>query len=143
MPRKNTHHKRKIGQKIRTTIDNIIKVLEKLRVEVSAGDCVVVVEGVGDLEALEYFGISGRVCLLRDLRRISIKPTTKLILLLDFDEEGRDMTKRVYTRLSMNGVNVDLFYYRRLSEARYLGINTIEELGRYFSKRAIQLGFDY
>ena len=143
MVRKVHFHRRRVGQKIRTKLEDIVEVLEKLRNELSSSNVVVVVEGVSDVKALQSLGITGRILPLSSLRRLRIKPDTRLILLLDFDYEGREMTKKIHTRLVENKVSVDLFYYRRLSEARHLGINTIEELGRYLSKRSIQLGFDY
>ncbi len=113
-------------------VEELISLVEKLRMDVDEG-AVILVEGERDRHALSMLGVSGKVILLRELRKTIFTQhiNKRVILLLDFDSEGERMTKRVVRELTSQGINVDLFYYRRLSAARRLGINTVEELGRY------------
>ncbi|MDJ0270020.1 MAG: toprim domain-containing protein [Aigarchaeota archaeon] len=116
-------------------VEELIGLVEKLRIDVDEG-AVILVEGERDRHALTMLGVAGKVILLRELRRTIFTQhiNKRVILLLDFDREGEKMTKHIVRELTSQGINVDLFYYRKLSAARRLGINTIEELGRYLRK---------
>lgn len=112
--------------------EEIRAAVEKLRHEDESA--VVVVEGPKDEESLRHMGFGGRVIHLRSLRGfMRAKPSLgKVILLLDFDREGRNMTKRLTKMLTSEHVKVDLYYYRMLSAARRVGVNTVQDLVSLF-----------
>jgi len=133
----NFHFRRRLGKKLRLELEDLLTALEKLRNDTDE-ETIILVEGAKDKRALSYMGITGRILSLSEFNRIMKRASfwnfNRVIILLDFDEEGRRMAKRTRTRLEEQGVKVDFLYYQKLSEARRFGINTIEELGRYLAK---------
>lgn len=126
---------RKLGRRLKTELEGIIAVIEKLKHEADE-DTVILVEGQRDKQALQQLGITGRILSLREFRnevRVYLN-AERVILLLDFDEEGVEMYKRVRTRLEQQGFKVEPFYYRRLCEMRRFGVYTVEEMGRYLNR---------
>lgn len=109
-------------------VEEIRSAVEKLRSEDESA--VVVVEGPRDEESLRAMGFAGRVITLSSLRSfMRARPSVgKVILLLDFDREGRNMTRRLTKILTSEHVKVDLYYYRMLSAARRVGVNTVQDL---------------
>ncbi|MEM1944483.1 MAG: toprim domain-containing protein [Nitrososphaerota archaeon] len=111
-----------------STLEAVRAALEKLcREDESA---VVLVEGPRDEKSLRAVGFGGRVVHLRALRELvdTLPSSAKVILLLDFDREGRAMTKKVAKMLASEHVKVDLYYYRELSSVKRLGVNTVQDL---------------
>jgi len=128
-------HRRRLGRKLKAELEEIITTLEKLRNDADEAT-VILVEGQKDKRALKQLGVTGRILSLQEFRKEiqTYLNAERVILLLDFDEEGMSMYKRLKTRLEQQGFRVETFYYNRLGEIRRFGVYTIEEMGRYLSK---------
>ena len=103
----------------------------------SASDSLILVEGKRDLEALSYLGCSGNIQAyhnyksivdLADNFRVKYK---KLILLLDLDDTGRMMTRKISYLL--NQKYIDNYYRNKIIKITQGQIRTIEELRSFYN----------
>ena len=104
----------------------LIEELEK-----KALGAVIIVEGKKDLRALkplihaDFFVLSSKQSLYEKAEQIS-KKYEKAVLLLDMDEKGRELTKKMTTYLQKNGVKVDKSTGKHL--LAFCKIRTVESL---------------
>ena len=103
----------------------------------SARDSLILVEGKRDLEALSYLGCSGNIQAyhnyksivdLADNFRVKYK---KLILLLDLDNTGRIMTRKISHLLNQR--YIDNYYRNQIIKITQGKIRTIEELRSFYN----------
>lgn len=103
----------------------------------SASDSLILVEGKRDLEALSYLGCSGNIQAyhnyksivdLADNFRVKYK---KLILLLDLDDTGRMMTRKISYLLNQR--YIDNYYRNKIIKITKGKIRTIEELRSFYN----------
>jgi len=83
-------------------------------------DALIIVEGKKDIIALNKFGVEC-VSLKGDLKGFCEKVSAErdeVVLLMDTDKEGRELTKRLKTYFSLPGVKVNLFYWNCLKKLR-------------------------
>ena len=99
---------------------------------------VVIVEGQRDAEALRSLGLvkpifrdSSPGRLQADLVEEIAKSFTRVVILTDFDEKGRDLNRKLAATLEQRGLRVNETY--RLKAGRLLGtlkVSTIESLSK-------------
>src|SRR6188472_3134755 len=103
----------------------------------STKDSLILVEGKRDLEALSYLGCSGNIQIyhnykgivdLADNFRIRYK---KLILLLDLDDTGKIMTRKISHLLNQR--YIDNYYRNKIIKITQGKIRTIEELKSFYN----------
>lgn len=103
----------------------------------STKDSLILVEGKRDLEALSYLGCSGNIQAyhnyksivdLADNFRVKYK---KLILLLDLDDTGRIMTRKISHLLNQR--YIDNYYRNKIIRITQGKIRTIEELRSFYN----------
>ena len=103
----------------------------------STEDSLILVEGKRDLEALSYLGCSGNIQAyhnyksivdLADNFRVKYK---KLILLLDLDDTGRIMTRKISHLLNQR--YIDNYYRNKIIRITQGKIRTIEELRSFYN----------
>ncbi len=103
----------------------------------STKDSVILVEGKRDLEALSYLGCSGNIQIyhnyksivdLADNFRVKYK---KLILLLDLDDTGKIMTRKISHLLNQR--YIDNYYRNKIIKITQGKIRTIEELRSFYN----------
>ena len=103
----------------------------------STKDSLILVEGKRDLEALSYLGCSGNIQAyhnyksivdLADNFRVNYK---KLILLLDLDDTGRIMTRKISYLLNQR--YIDNYYRNKIIRITQGKIRTIEELRSFYN----------
>jgi len=103
----------------------------------STKDSLILVEGKRDLEALSYLGCSGNIQAyhnyksivdLADNFRVKYK---KLILLLDLDDTGRIMTRKISYLLNQR--YIDNYYRNKIIRITQGKIRTIEELRSFYN----------
>ena len=109
--------------------------MKKLNDEYLNG-ALLVVEGQRDAEALRSIGYIGEPFTLCHNESVSSLVTkaqshSKVILLLDRDQKGRILTKRVARVLEERKIRLDLFFRRRLSSATKGQVSQVEDLKRY------------
>lgn len=103
----------------------------------STKDSLILVEGKRDLEALSYLGCSGNIQVynsyknivdLADNFRVKYK---KLILLLDLDDTGKIMTRKISYLLNQR--HIDNYYRKKIIKITQGKIRTIEELKSFYN----------
>ena len=103
----------------------------------STKNSLILVEGKRDLEALSYLGCSGNIQAyhnyksivdLADNFRVKYK---KLILLLDLDDTGRIMTRKISHILNQR--YIDNYYRNKIIRITQGKIRTIEELRSFYN----------
>jgi 5S rRNA maturation endonuclease (ribonuclease M5) len=103
----------------------------------STKDSLILVEGKRDLEALSYLGCSGNIQIyhnyksivdLADNFRVKYK---KLILLLDLDDTGKIMTRKISHLLNQR--YIDNYYRNKIIKITQGKIRTIEELRSFYN----------
>ncbi|MEM1574561.1 MAG: hypothetical protein QXF09_03610 [Nitrososphaerota archaeon] len=111
-------------------IESLMKIIDDLNKEEGT---ILIVEGKRDREALKSFGFKGKILEYRQLLEFIHKERTtkKFILLVDFDQEGRNICKKLYNLLSIKGYKVDLYYWKKISEFKKYGLNEIEDIYSY------------
>lgn len=104
----------------------------------STKDSLILVEGKRDLEALSYLGCSGNIQIyhnyksivdLADNFRVRYK---KLILLLDLDDTGKIMTRKISHILNQR--YIDNYYRNKIIKITQGKIRTIEELKSFYNR---------
>ena len=109
------------------------KLIEKLKKR--ALDAIIIIEGKKDLNALkpliqaDFFVLSSTKESLYEKAEQLAQKWKKAILLLDADEKGKELTKKMTTYLQRNGVKVDSSTGKRLLSL--LNIRTVESLKRH------------
>jgi len=103
----------------------------------STKNSLILVEGKRDLEALSYLGCSGNIQAyhnyknivdLADNFRVKYK---KLILLLDLDDTGRIMTRKISYLLNQR--YIDNYYRNKIIRITQGKVRTIEELRSFYN----------
>ena len=97
---------------------------------------VVLVEGKKDTQALSSLGFVGKTieyCNNNTMSKIERKTKSynKLIILFDYDAEGRRLASKILLTLDRTSI-IELKYRRNLSFASNGGIKRIEELSKLF-----------
>jgi 5S rRNA maturation endonuclease (ribonuclease M5) len=97
---------------------------------------IVVVEGPRDVEALRNLGFKGKVTICSkvgvsdaDLAESLADGASKVIILTDFDEEGRELNKRLSRLFERRGVKIERSLRREAGRLMaYVGVYAIEAL---------------
>ena len=103
----------------------------------STKNSLILVEGKRDLEALSYLGCSGNIQAYHNYKSIvdladnfRVK-YNKLILLLDLDDNGRIMTRKISHLLNQR--YIDNYYRNKIIRITQGKIRTIEELRSFYN----------
>jgi 5S rRNA maturation endonuclease (ribonuclease M5) len=105
--------------------------LERLRLDLKGFDGFAVVEGVRDKELLLRFGFKrvveiGGKRLDEVVEELRAKGAREVVILTDFDQEGRKMAKRLDGLLESHGIKASHWLRRRVSEL--FRVKKVEEL---------------
>ncbi|MEM2912896.1 MAG: toprim domain-containing protein [Candidatus Bathyarchaeia archaeon] len=136
-------------------IERIIFLLEKLRDESSEG-ALLLVEGQRDAEALRSIGVEGEILAIKPcggsfidlIDRIAKCGKKEIVLLMDFDRYGREITERLVQNLERIGVKINLSFWRELLSLVERDLKDIEGLVTYLetlerkSGKKIYIKFD-
>jgi len=121
--------------------EQIHKVLEQLAEE-NLGGKLILVEGNKDIKALRNLGIKGKIIsvktggknLLDIISEIEASNLTEVILMLDFDRRGRELTTNLKRHIEKTGINPNLHFWLRLSSLAGKEIKDIEGLATYIER---------
>ncbi|MEM2394062.1 MAG: toprim domain-containing protein, partial [Candidatus Bathyarchaeia archaeon] len=113
-------------------------ILEYLAEEAAKG-IPIIVEGKKDMEALKALGITGRIIaaktggknLLDVISEIEECGASEVILLLDFDRRGRELTRRLKQRLEKTGPRPNIEYWNQLLQIVWKEVKDVEGLATY------------
>ena len=110
--------------------------LRRLLQEAEESGEIILVEGIRDLEALRALGYGGEVELYSQHRLLEIdlvegfaESMKTILILTDFDEEGRRLYRRLSRHLELRGVRVDRRLRREFGRLMaLLGVHAVEAL---------------
>ncbi len=119
-------------------MEELQHILEELTTEAAEGTPIIV-EGPRDRESLERLEVKGDVIsvktsgktLLDTLQEIEDHGKGEVILLMDFDRRGKEMTARLIKNLEKSSVKTNLVYWKRLSSLVGRDVKDIEGLASY------------
>jgi len=128
-------------------LEEIREVLEDLAEELSRGTPLVV-EGQKDAETLKRLEVRGDIIsaktsgktFLDVLREIEERGKNEVILLLDFDERGREWTGRLARNLEGMRIKPNLLFWRKLSSLIGRDVKDVEGLSSYIQTLQRRIG---
>ena len=123
---------------IERKIERIIFLLERLRNESSEG-ALLLVEGQKDAEALRRIGVGGEILAIKScgrsfidlIDRIEKCGGKEIILLMDFDRHGREITERLIQNLERRRIKINHSFWRELLSLVEKDLKDIEGLAAY------------
>lgn len=130
-------------------IEELGHILEELVAEAANGTPIIV-EGARDRESLERLEVKGDIIsvktsgktLLDTLQEIEDRGKGEVILLMDFDRRGKEMTARIIKNLEKSGVKSNLVFWKKLSSLVGRDVKDIEGLAAYLQTLNRKLGRD-
>ena len=127
-----------MSEHLKEKLERLQQIVTQL-IEESISETLIVVEGQKDLNTLRQFGVSGKILAIKVggkslttfLQEIEQSPPQRLILLLDFDRRGREMTAKFKQELEHERIKVDLTFWRAIRALAGREIQCIESLTSY------------
>ncbi len=127
--------------------EQIHKVLEQLAEENINGKPILV-EGRKDIKALRNLGIKGKIISIKTggknlqdiISEIEKSNLKEVILMLDFDRRGRELTKKLKHHIEKTGINPNLHFWLRLSGLAGKEIKDVEGLATYIETLKNKIG---
>ncbi|MEM3464140.1 MAG: toprim domain-containing protein [Candidatus Bathyarchaeia archaeon] len=127
--------------------EQILQILEQLAEENKSGKPILV-EGRKDAEALKELGINGQMIfaktggknLLDVISEIEASKTREVIMLLDFDRRGRELTENIKQHIEKMGIKANLYYWLRLSSLTGKEVKDVEGLAKYMKTLKSKIG---
>ncbi len=127
-----------MSTKTEKRLEKIHKLLERLEKQSSKGTPIIV-EGRNDIQTLNRLGITGDIISTKTsgksffdvVGEIEKRGKHKIILLLDFDRQGKDWTYRLSRCLEGMKITPNLLFWRRLSGLVGHDVKDIEGLATY------------
>ena len=118
--------------------EKIMQILEHLAEE-SAKGTPIIVEGKKDIKTLRMLAIEGKIIsaktggksLLEVISEIEKASNREVILLLDFDRQGRELIKKLKQHLEKIGIKPNLKFWSELSKLVGTEVKDIEGLASY------------
>jgi 2,5-diamino-6-(ribosylamino)-4(3H)-pyrimidinone 5'-phosphate reductase len=118
--------------------EKILQILEYLAEE-SANGTPIIVEGKKDIETLRMLNVEGTIIaaktsgktLLDTISEIEKTRKKEIILLLDFDRRGKELTKRLKQHLEKTEIKTNLTFWLNLSSIVGKEVKDIEGLASY------------
>ena len=112
--------------------------VEKLAADSTKG-CLIIVEGQKDHRALRQLGINGKILMAKTSRKsfldliseIEKNPSRQVILFLDFDRRGKELTKRLIQHLESVRIKTNTNYWKELQALTGRDVKDIESLPTY------------
>jgi 5S rRNA maturation endonuclease (ribonuclease M5) len=127
--------------------EEIRRLLDNLIAEAAKGTPIIV-EGPKDKISLESLQVEGNIMsaktsgktVLDVLKEIENQGKERIILLMDFDREGREMTSRIAQSLENNRIKVDLIFWKKLLGLVGRDVKDVEGLSTYVQTLSRKMG---
>ena len=118
--------------------DSLTELLHRLSVEGGSG-IPILVEGKKDVHALRRLGVKSEIeCVKASTKILIDKLDTiqgdEVIVLVDFDRDGKRLVGRITTYLESQGVKVNLGYWKEMSALVRRDVKEVEGLPSYLEK---------
>lgn len=118
--------------------EKILQILEGLAEESGKGT-LIIVEGKKDIEALRLLGMKGKIVsaktggktLLDVISEIEETEVQGVILLLDFDRRGKELTKNLRQHLEKTCIKPNLMFWRSIHRLVGAEVKDVEGLASY------------
>ena len=119
-------------------LEKILKLLERLTKESTKGTPIIV-EGRNDINALHELGLQGDIISAKSsgksfldvLGEVEGRGRREVILLMDFDRNGKEWTNRLARRLEEMRITPNLLFWKRLLGLVGHDVKDIEGLATY------------
>lgn len=129
--------------------EKIKHLLENLVVELSRGTPMIV-EGRKDAKALKKLEVTGDIICAKTsgrtfldvLREVEIRGKSEVILLMDFDDRGREWTRRLASDFERMKIKPNRVFWKRLSGLVGRDVKDIEGLSSYIKTLKGKIGKD-
>ena len=127
--------------------EQILQVLEQLAEENRSGKPIIV-EGQKDAETLREIGINGQIIfaktggksLLDVVSEIEVAGASEILMLLDFDRRGKELTERLKRHIEKAGVRANMYYWLKLSSLVGKEVKDVEGLAKYMKTLKSKIG---
>lgn len=127
--------------------EQILQVLEQLAEENRSGKPIIV-EGQKDAETLRELGINGQIIfaktggksLLDVVSEIEVAGASEILMLLDFDRRGKELTERLKRHIEKAGVRANMYYWLKLSSLVGKEVKDVEGLAKYMKTLKSKIG---
>ncbi len=128
-------------------LEKILEVIERLATELTKGT-LIIVEGRNDIDALHRLGLEGDLLSAKSsgksfldvLGEIERREKHKVVLLLDFDRRGKELTKRLARHLEEMKMAPNLILWKELLSLVGHDVKDIEGLATYLETLRRKVG---
>ena len=132
---------------LREKMEQIQQILEQLAEENKSGKPILV-EGEKDAEALKTLGITGKIIFAKKglktrldvISEIEKSSPNEIILMLDFDKEGRELTEHLKIYIEKTGIKANIHYWLKLSRLTGREVKDVEGLAKYLKTLKNKIG---
>jgi 5S rRNA maturation endonuclease (ribonuclease M5) len=129
-----------LSTRLKKKEEKILDILDAL-LDQSAKGIPIVVEGRKDEEALRCFNVSGPILTFKTggksfvdaISEIEATEASTIILLLDFDRRGQEVTYQIKQNLERAKINPELKFWRDLRDLLIRDVQAIESLTAYMA----------
>jgi 5S rRNA maturation endonuclease (ribonuclease M5) len=127
-----------LSTRLKEKAEQIQQILEQLAEESKSGKPVIV-EGRKDEQALKSLGVTGKMVFAKKglktiidvISEIEDKCPKEVILMLDFDREGRELTEKLRNHMEKAGIKANIHYWIKLSSLTGREVKDVEGLATY------------
>lgn len=127
-----------MSTRLKEKAEQIQQILEQLAEESKSGKPVIV-EGRKDEQALKSLGVTGKMVFAKKglktiidvISEIEDKCPREVILMLDFDREGRELTEKLRNHMEKAGIKANIHYWIKLSSLTGREVKDVEGLATY------------
>jgi len=127
-----------LSTRLKEKEEQILQVLEQLVEENKSGKPILV-EGLKDAGTLRELGVNGQIIfaktrgksLLDVISEIESSKASEIIMLLDFDRRGRELTENLKNHIEKIGIRANMHYWLRLSSLIGKELKDVEGLAKY------------
>jgi 5S rRNA maturation endonuclease (ribonuclease M5) len=127
-----------LSTRLRERVEKIQQILEKIATA-SAKNRLIIVEGQKDMRALRELNVKGKIIMAKTSRKSLLSLTAEIekqtcdevILLLDFDRRGKELTKRLTQHLEAARIKTNTVYWRELKAFMRHDVKDIESIPTY------------
>ena len=136
-----------MSTKSETKLEKILKLLERLATELAKGTPIIV-EGRNDVNALHELDLEGEIIKAKSsgksfldvLGEVERRGKREVILLMDFDRQGKKWTNRLARRLEEMRIKPNLLFWKSLLSLVGHDIKDIEGLATYLETLRKKVG---
>jgi 5S rRNA maturation endonuclease (ribonuclease M5) len=136
-----------LSTKSEKKLEKILKLLERLATELTKGTPIIV-EGRNDIKALHKLDLEGDIISAKSsgksfldvLGEVERRGKREVILLMDFDRQGKEWTNRLTRRLEEMRINPNLLFWKSLLSLVGHDVKDIEGLATYLETLRKKVG---